>query len=113
MNKLSVEKMQKIEKKVQRLLPEFNVEDSPYVDIVSIVKKDGFVVHPEEMDMDTTGYLLVNDGAKKNKRYMREEGTKSKALKQFFIALSEQKEPATEDDKIFRTNTKEQIYTLF
>lgn len=68
LNKLSVEKMQEIEKKVQRLLPEFDVEDSPYVDIVSIVKKDGFVVHPEEMDMDTTGYLLVNDGAKKNKR---------------------------------------------
>lgn len=40
---------------------------------------------------------------------MREEDTRSKALKQFFIALSEQKESATEDDKIFRTNTKEQI----
>lgn len=52
--------MLSIEEKVNNLLSDADFTHSPYVDIVSIVKKDGFKVEPTEMDIDTTGCLLVN-----------------------------------------------------
>ena len=53
--------MLEIEDIVSKLLSDINFEKSPYVDIVSLVKKNKFEVSTELMDIDTTGYLVVND----------------------------------------------------
>jgi hypothetical protein len=65
---ITKEKMMEIEKKTGELLKGIDLETSPYVDIVSIVKKDHFDVQPQEMDADTTGCLFVNDDALKTER---------------------------------------------
>ena len=68
MQNIEKEKMLEIEKTVSKLLADVNFEKSPYVDIVSLVKKDNFEVETEEMDIETTGCLLVNDDGKNKKR---------------------------------------------
>lgn len=54
-------KKEEIEKITSKLLKNVSFKDSPYVDIVSLVKKDNFMVKPEEMDIETTGCLFVGD----------------------------------------------------
>lgn len=68
MNDIKKERMLEIEEIVNGLLSGINFEKSPYVDIVSLVKKDNFEVKTETMDIDTTGYLVVNDNAEKLER---------------------------------------------
>ena len=67
---LNIEKsrMIQIEEIVSNLLSGISFEKSPYVDIVSLVEKDGFEVEPSEMDIETTGCLLVSDDIKNRKR---------------------------------------------
>lgn len=43
-------------------------EKSPYVDIVSMVKKEAFEVKTSEMDIETTGCLLVDNSGNSNER---------------------------------------------
>lgn len=59
--KIKKEKMEYIEKRVNEILTENNISPSPSVDIVSLVRNDGFVVEPAKMDKDTTGRLIVDD----------------------------------------------------
>lgn len=67
---LNIEKsrMLEIEEITSKLLNGINFEKSPCIDIVSLVEKDGFEVEPSEMDVETTGCLLVSDDKKNKKR---------------------------------------------
>lgn len=67
---LNIEKsrMLEIEEITSKLLNGINFEKSPYIDIVSLVEKNGFEVEPNEMDIETTGCLLVSDDTKNKKR---------------------------------------------
>lgn len=67
---LNIEKsrMLEIEDIVSKILSGINFSNSPYVDIVSLVEKDGFDVETSEMDIETTGCLLVSDEPKNRKR---------------------------------------------
>ena len=65
---ITKERMLEIENTTSLLLKDVNFDDSPSVDIVSIVKKDGFEVKPQSMEIDTTGLLLVNDDNPHNNR---------------------------------------------
>lgn len=55
------EKMLAIEERTADLLKDVDFGQSPCVDIVSLVKKDDFEVKPTDMDIETTGCILVND----------------------------------------------------
>lgn len=66
--KLNRKRMLEIETEVKSLLKDIDFKESPYVDIVSLVKKDEFKVEPKDMDIDTTGYLLVNDDKNNKER---------------------------------------------
>ena len=61
MQTLDTRRKRKIEKIVYEILKKNGFEDASYVDIVSIVKNDDFKVIPMEMDIETTGCLLVGD----------------------------------------------------
>lgn len=50
-----------IENKVNELIKDIKYDKVPYVDIVSIVEKDGFTVETHEMDIETTGCLFVDE----------------------------------------------------
>lgn len=88
MNKLSKEKMLFIESKTQSLLKDVDFEKSPYVDIVSLVKKDRFTVEPKDMDIDTTGCLLVNN----------DETNKERII----MVNTKFKNPDNEEDVVFK-----------
>lgn len=62
------ETMIKIEDLTQKLLIDTDFNKSPYVDVVSLVKKDGFIVKTQTMDIDTTGCIFVNDDDKIKER---------------------------------------------
>ena len=68
MDKLNKQRMEEIEKKTSELLKGIDFENSPYVDIVSLVEKNNFEVKPTEMDIETTGCLLVNEDDKDSQR---------------------------------------------
>lgn len=68
MSDIKRERMVEIEKLTSDLLKDLDFTDSPYVDIVSLVKKDKFKVEPVAMDWETTGCLLVNDDTDKTER---------------------------------------------
>lgn len=68
MSEIAKEKMLEIEKITNGILAGIDFEKSPYVDIVSLVKKENFEVEPTEMDIETTGCLLVNNNEKRPKR---------------------------------------------
>lgn len=61
-------RMLEIEAITSKLLEDIDFDKSPYVDIVSLVKKADFEVEPSEMDIETTGCLFVSDDAKNKKR---------------------------------------------
>lgn len=65
---ISKEKMFEIEKTVNDILADTDHEKNPCIDIVSLVKKDGFTVKTKEMDLETTGCILVDDNAEEWKR---------------------------------------------
>ena len=48
-------------KKEAKMFVDADLEENPYVDIVSLVKKEGFVVETNTMEIETTGYLFVNE----------------------------------------------------
>lgn len=58
-----IEKNRKIqiENIVEKLISNLDFSETPSVDIVSLVKRDNFLVQTAELPMDTTGYLIVND----------------------------------------------------
>lgn len=62
MANIKKERMQEIEELTRNKLIEINVDNNPYVDIVALVKKEGFEVETNKMEVDTTGYLFVNEG---------------------------------------------------
>lgn len=64
---ITKERMLEIEEITSNLLKDVNFEKTPYVDIVSLVKKDGFIVEPKNMDSETTGMLFVHP---KNERFI-------------------------------------------
>ena len=50
-----------IEMLISTIIPESFSITSPSTDIISLVKQDGFLVQTSEMDINTTGCLIVND----------------------------------------------------
>lgn len=60
---IDIEKSRKIEIEniVKDILSDSDFSQSPSIDIVSLVKSNDFAVQTSEMDMDTTGCLIVND----------------------------------------------------
>ncbi len=60
---IDISKSQKIriESIVKTIISETDFTESPSVDIVSLVKQADFVVQTSEMDINTTGCLIVND----------------------------------------------------
>lgn len=68
MSSISKERMFEIEKTVNDILADTDHEKNPCIDIVSLVKKDGFTVKTKEMDLETTGCILVDDNAEEWKR---------------------------------------------
>lgn len=87
MTEITKEKMLEIEKITQGILSDINLE-TPYVDIVSIVKRENFEVEPIEMDIETTGCLLVSNDGKNQKRLI--------TVNTFF------KNPENESDVVFK-----------
>ncbi len=67
-NKILKDKMLEIENITKKILENIDLTQSPYVDIVPLVKKEGFIVEPHDMPIDTTGCLFVNDKAEANKK---------------------------------------------
>lgn len=61
MTEITKDRMLEIENITTSLLSDIDFKDSPYVDIVSLVRKKGFEVIPQEMDINTTGCLLVSE----------------------------------------------------
>lgn len=57
---LSREDMLRIEEIVQPLLADISFKESPCVDIVPLVRKDGFNVITRKLDINTTGYIHAN-----------------------------------------------------
>lgn len=57
---ITTKRKKEIEEITKKLSSHIDFKKSPYVDIVSLVKKDGFDVIPERMDLDTTGCLFCN-----------------------------------------------------
>lgn len=65
---LSKEKKKQIEKVADGFVSNIDFKKTPYIDIVSMVKKDGFVVETREMDIETTGCLFVDESDTSNPR---------------------------------------------
>lgn len=70
MAKITKEKMFEIEKITNDILDKHNIDlsENPTIDIVSIVKREGFDVEPRQMPIETTGCLLVNDTMQNRER---------------------------------------------
>lgn len=68
MSNIEKSRMLQIEEITSNILDGIDFEKTPYVDIVSLVEKDGFEVEPSEMDIDTTGCLLVSDDTRNRQR---------------------------------------------
>lgn len=65
------EKKREIEEKVSFLLKENDLSEDSYVDIVSLVRKEGFSVRSADLPIETTGYLAVNDDSSVEKEYRK------------------------------------------
>jgi conserved hypothetical phage-related protein len=61
---ISIQRKYEIEDKVTSLLKDRDYKLTDVVDIVSLVKKDGFIVQSEDMPIEQTGYILVDDNKK-------------------------------------------------
>ncbi len=57
-----------IEKKVKPLIKKMDFQKLPYVDIVSIVKDAKFNVEARDMDIETTGCLIINNSNEGNEK---------------------------------------------
>ena len=68
MREIKKERMLEIEGTVSEILQGVDFSESPYVDIVHLVKKDGFTVNPTHMPIDTTGCIFVDEKLGKNGR---------------------------------------------
>jgi Zn-dependent peptidase ImmA (M78 family) len=71
MKDIRTERKKEIEKIVTDLLSAYDFSKEPYVDIVTIVKNDGFLVQSATMPIDITGYLVVNDNLAKSENGFR------------------------------------------
>lgn len=65
-NALTKDKMLQIEALADSATESLNFDKSPFVDITSLVKKDGFVTIPKLLDLDTTGILHVDESSMTN-----------------------------------------------
>lgn len=90
MKRITKERMTEIERITANILSERHVDfwKDPYIDIVSIVKQDGFNVVPVSMPIDTTGCLLVSDNPLEYKRLI--------------IVNKDFKNPENEKDIVFK-----------
>ena len=88
MSEIDRDKMIEIEKRVKEIIKDLDFEKSLSVDIVSLVKRDGFQVEAKMMPIETTGMLLVNDNAEKNQRVI--------------IVNKQFTNPDNEDDVVFK-----------
>jgi len=57
-------KKRQIESIVSEILMKNQIENTPTIDITALVKKDGFTVNTEEMDINTTGMLFADNDRK-------------------------------------------------
>lgn len=60
---LTNEKKIQIESIVRKIIMDVDFSESQTVDIVSLVKKDDFLVQSADLPIGTTGYLAVNDNS--------------------------------------------------
>lgn len=60
---LTKERKIQIENIVKNIISDYDFSESQTVDIVSLVKKDDFLVQSADLPLKTTGYLAVNDSA--------------------------------------------------
>ncbi len=88
MAELTKERMLEIEAIVSDITFHLDFTESPSVDIVSLVKRDGFEVEPSLMQIETTGCLFVNDDPDNKERLI--------VVNKIF------KNPDNEDDVIFK-----------
>lgn len=91
MNKhsLTKDRMIEIESLADNATESLNFDKSPFVDITSLVKKDGFATIPKLLDLDTTGILHVDESNMTNP--VRE-----------IIVNTQFNNPDGEDDVIFK-----------
>lgn len=61
MTNITKERMQEIENVTKSKLTELGLNNNANVDIVALVKKEGFRVETNALEKDTTGYLFVNE----------------------------------------------------
>lgn len=61
MKDITLEKKREIEDIVTNILSDYDFSEEPSVDIVTLVKNNGFLVQNADMPIDVTGYLAVND----------------------------------------------------
>ncbi len=61
MKDITLNRKNEIEEIVTKILLDYDFSKEPSVDIVTIVRKDGFLVQKADIPMDVTGYLAVND----------------------------------------------------
>ena len=61
---LNKERKIEIESVVDGIVGHINFTKNPFIDIVSIVEKEGFVVESRKMDIETTGYLFIGDNVR-------------------------------------------------
>ena len=60
-NTIPKERMLEIESLADNITEKLDFNKSPFVDITSLVKRDGFTVTPKLLDIDTTGILHVDE----------------------------------------------------
>lgn len=65
-NILTKDRMLEIEALADNITKNLDFNKSPFVDITSLVKRDGFTVIPKLLDIDTTGILRVDESQEKN-----------------------------------------------
>lgn len=65
-NILTKDRMLEIEALADDITKNLDFNKSPFVDITSLVKRDGFTVIPKLLDIDTTGILRVDESQEEN-----------------------------------------------
>lgn len=58
---ISKDKKIEIEKIVKSIISNIDISVLPSIDIVSLVRNDGFLVRIANMPLNITGYLIVNE----------------------------------------------------
>lgn len=67
-NVLTTKRKQEIESEADNIIAKLDLKKSPFIDISSIVKNDGFEISTMKMPIETTGCLFVNDSKNESER---------------------------------------------